>query len=99
MGITPIVNLTPLPAGRAIPSVLEPLPMARTESTARSNDESYTPSNQQSAAGSDNGEADLELAEDAAAEDEFEILASADEDEPAAESSEVSADGQINFFA
>ena len=59
MGITPIVNLTPLT--RSIEPDLEPLPMARVENSARTGDETYSPSNGKSARGS----------EDDATEDEF----------------------------
>lgn len=52
MGITPITNLIPLPTGRAIPSGLEPLPMERIESSARTGEETYSPSGGKSARGS-----------------------------------------------
>jgi hypothetical protein len=52
MGITPITSLIPLPTGRAIPSGLEPLPMERIENSAKTGDETYSPSGGRSARGS-----------------------------------------------
>ena len=77
MGITPITNLIPLPTGRATQSGLEPLPMERIESSARTGDERYSPSGGRSARGSagDNleddvydGELDTEFEDEATAE-------------------------------
>ena len=53
MGITPITNLTQLPMAHSVESDLEPLPMARVENSARTDDETYSPSNGKSARGSE----------------------------------------------
>ena len=72
MGITPITNLIPLPTGRVIPSGLEPLPMERIENSARTGEESYSPSGGKSARGSegDNLEEDVYEGEADELEDE-----------------------------
>lgn len=72
MGITPITNLIPLPTGRVIPSGLEPLPMERIENSARTGDETYSPSGGRSARGSagDNLEEDVYESEADELEDE-----------------------------
>ena len=90
MGITPIVNLTELPVVRSAQSDLEPQPMQRVENSARTGDETYSPSNGQSASGS----------EDDGPQDEFESVAGEDEEEPTT----IQPDGddpglQISFFA
>jgi hypothetical protein len=53
MGITPITRLTPLPVARPLQANLDPLPMARVENSARSGDETYSPSDGESAGGTD----------------------------------------------
>ena len=42
MGITPLSNLSPLPATRALERKLEPLPTERVENAPRSGDETYS---------------------------------------------------------
>ena len=88
MGITPITNLTPLPVSRLAPAALEPLPMERVENTARTGDETYSPSNRKSARGSEDGanEDDLDV------EIEF-------EDEARAVPSPAGEPRQVSFFA
>ena len=78
MGITPITNLIPLPTGRVIPSGLEPLPMERIENSARTGDETYSPSGGRSARGSagDNLEEDVYEGEADEPEDEAEMAVS-----------------------
>jgi hypothetical protein len=53
MGITPITNLTPLSFARSIQADLDPLPMERVENSARTGDETYSPSGGDSARGSE----------------------------------------------
>jgi hypothetical protein len=53
MGIGPIINLMPLPVARSIQGELDPLPMERVESSARTGDEKYSPSGGKSARGSE----------------------------------------------
>jgi hypothetical protein len=74
MGITPITNLIPLPVARSIQAELDPLPLEPVENSARTREETYSPSNGKSARGS----------EDDALEDEHEDLGdkSADESNP-----------------
>jgi hypothetical protein len=74
MGITPITNLTPLPPARAIERELEPLPMERVENSARTGDETYSPSNGKSARGAEDDEPDDQL-EELPAEEEAESAA------------------------
>jgi hypothetical protein len=94
MGITPITNLMPLPLTRSIEPDLELLPMERVENTARTRDETYSPSRQPSERG-----AEEDGPEDDGRQDEFE--GSEDEDrrvlprQPAASSPA----GEISFFA
>jgi len=52
-GITPITNLMPLPLTRSIEPDLELLPMERVENTARTRDETYSPSRQPSERGAE----------------------------------------------
>jgi len=89
MGITPITNLTPIPPRRSIESDLEPLPMARVENSARTGDETYSPSNQKSARGS----------EDDASEDDFDDPLEDASDQPASSPIERSLNRQISLFA
>jgi hypothetical protein len=93
MGMTPISNLTPLPITRSIEADLEPLPMARVENSARTGDETYSPSN-----GSSNPSPDDDSPEDAS-EDKFEDLAGEDKAEPAAHTAAKTLDRPISFFA
>jgi hypothetical protein len=71
MGITPITSLTPLPPTRSIERELEPLPMERVENSARTGDETYSPSNGNSARGAEDDEPEDEL-EELPAEEEAE---------------------------
>jgi hypothetical protein len=73
MGITPIINLTPLPLARSLQADLDPLPMERVENSARAGDETYSPSGGRSARGSadDASEDDLDEFEDQAADESF----------------------------
>ncbi len=63
MGITPITNLMPLPSTLSIERDLEPLPMERVENSARTRDESYSPSNGKSSRGAEDDEPEDELEE------------------------------------
>lgn len=89
MGITPITNLTPLPLTRSLQADLDPLPMERVENSARTGDETYSPSGGRFARGSgdDASEDDLEEFEDQAA------------DESGAQPREASEPRKISFFA
>ena len=89
MGITPITNLTGLLASRPIGSDLEVPPMARVENSARTGDETYSPSGGKSAGGS----------EDDGSEDDFEDLAGEDEAESTGQSGWKNLTRQISFFA
>jgi hypothetical protein len=53
MGISPVTNLIPLPVARSTQGDLDPLPMERVESSARTGDETYSPSGGKSARGSE----------------------------------------------
>jgi hypothetical protein len=91
MGITPITNLMPLSVARAIESNVEPL--ARVENSARTNDETYSPSNQKSSRGSED-----DTSADDASEDEFEELSGEDKAEsPRPSTNDPSR--QLSFFA
>ncbi|MGD0729764.1 MAG: hypothetical protein ABR956_00765 [Terracidiphilus sp.] len=87
MGITPISNLSPLPLARSEPE-LEPLPMARVENSARTGDETYSPSGGKSAGGSEDG-----------TDEEFEDTAEETEAESGAAPAERKDSRQISFFA
>jgi hypothetical protein len=96
MGITPIVNLAPLPLTSSIHGELEPAPMERVEQSARTGDETYTPSNKKSARGSeDNG------SEDSSPDDEYAFDAPQDqlEHRPATRLTRQNPDHQVSFFA
>jgi hypothetical protein len=94
MGITRITNLLPLPVARAIQADLDPLPMQRVENSPRTADETYSPSNGQSARGS----ADDSSGRDAV-EDDLDEMADESADEPANPSSVADQPGPISFFA
>ena len=94
MGMTPISNLTPLSITRSIEADLEPLPMARVENSARTGDETYSPSN-----GSPAPSPDDDSPEEDASEDKFEDLTGKDEAEPAAHTAAQAPNRQISFFA
>ena len=61
MGIGPIVNLMPLPLARSIQAALDPLPMERVASSARTGDERYSPNGGRYARGSEEDASDEEL--------------------------------------
>jgi hypothetical protein len=94
MGIGPITNLMPLPVARSIQGDLDPLPMERVESSAKTGDETYSPSGGKSARGSEDDAPD----EDALHEELF-----ATEEEPGVETAvgpRTSAPPRtISFFA
>jgi hypothetical protein len=94
MGITPIVNLTPLPLTRAVEKVLDPLPMERVEDTSRTGDETYSPSNQNSARGAED-----DGSEENGAEEEFQNLAGEDEEQPSTEPAAEAPNPRISFLA
>ena len=56
MGIAPITSLLPLSASRAAAFDLELLPMERVENSARTGDETYSPSSARAANGSESDE-------------------------------------------
>jgi hypothetical protein len=98
MGITPIINLALLPLTRTIGSDLEPLPMERVENSARTGDETYSPSNQESARGPEDGSED-DGPEDGGADDEFQNLAGEDDADPTPHPAAQHPSRQISFFA
>jgi len=89
MGISPIVNLTPLPLARTIPADLDPMPMERVDKSSRTRDETYSPGGGKSARGS----------EDDASEDDQEQLEDEAGSEPAVPSGEGIQPRPISFFA
>ena len=91
MGTVPIVNISPLTIARSDEPMLEPLvPVARIESPSASTDETYSPSGEQTASGSEDSE-DGELAE--------QRNESADEAEAQPSSTEPNETLAIDFFA
>lgn len=64
MGITSITNLVPLQNTRALQAGLDPRPMDRVENSSRIGDETYSPSNGQSARGSEDDAPEDEAGED-----------------------------------
>jgi hypothetical protein len=94
MGITPIVNLAPLPPTRAVEKELEPLPMERVENTARAGDETYSPSNGGSARGAEDDGPEKD-----APEEEFQNLASEDDEQPSTEPTAKTPAPRISFLA
>jgi hypothetical protein len=58
MGITPITSLIPIMVSRAVPADLEPMPMERVENSSRAGDETYSPSGEKSARGSEDDAAE-----------------------------------------
>jgi hypothetical protein len=89
MGITPIASLNPLPPARSVESDFEPLPMERVENSARTRDETYSPSSGKSARGAEDDEPEAELEE----------LPVEDEAEPAAPPTRTPPARPISFFA
>ena len=89
MGIAPITNLIPLSQTRTVQGTLEPVPMERVENSARTGDETYSPSDGKSAGGSEDDTPEEEL-------DSFEL--SSDE-ESTGKCSEAGDLRPISFFA
>lgn len=89
MGISPITSLTPLPLARAFESDFELMPMERVENSARTRDETYSPSNGNSARG----------AEDDGPEDELEELPAEEEAESTVLPFRKEPGQPISFFA
>jgi hypothetical protein len=89
MGISPIINLAQLPQPHSVGSELEPPPMERVENSARTGDETYSPSNGKSARGS----------EDDGSEDDFVDLPEEEQAESASQPEAMNSTNQINFFA
>jgi hypothetical protein len=78
MGISPIVSLTPLPVSRTVDADVEPVSMERVENSARTGDETYSPSHGNSSQGNqDEGEEIVQ------SEEEFKNLASDESDDAA----------------
>ena len=94
MGITPIINLAPLPVARSVQSDMDPLPMERVENSSRTGDETYSPGGGKSARGSE---------DDAREESAFESASDEESDESGveqtAQSSEPGQPRAISFFA
>ena len=61
MGIAPITNLIPLSQTRTVQAGLDVLPMERVENSARTGDETYSPSNGKSAGGSEDDSSEEEV--------------------------------------
>jgi len=94
MGITPITGLLPLHVARAVQADLDPLPMARVESSARTGDETYSPSDGKSAGGSED-----DGSENAAFEVELASLENEDGAEASAQPGDSGQSHPISFFA
>ena len=94
MGITPIANLAPMSFARSIQADLEILPMERVENSARTGDETYSPSG----GNSDRGSEDDVSEEDVFEEDAFEVGGESS-DEGIAESRQIDGPRPISFFA
>jgi len=73
---------------------LEPMPMARVENSARTGDETYSPSKQQTARGSED-----ESPEDEGQEDEFSSNTGEDQVGPPNQPAASAVSGKISFFA
>jgi hypothetical protein len=99
MGITPITNLTPLPVTRAVEKGLEPAPMGKVENTARSGDETYSPSKQKPGRGAEGDSSEEEITEEEISEDEFQNLAGEVEAQPSAQPDTEPATRRISFLA
>ena len=93
MGITPITILTPLSLARTVESDLELMPMARVENSARTGEETYSPSEQQAAPSPDDS------AEEDSAEEEFEDLLNEANAEPNREPAATPENRRISFLA
>jgi hypothetical protein len=89
MGIGPIANLMPLPLARSNQAALDPLPMERVESSARTGDETYSSHSGKSGRGS----------EDDASEENLESFDRIPVDESGDQSGDSGAPSVISFFA
>jgi hypothetical protein len=89
MGIAPITNLIPLSQTRTVQGTFEPVPMERVENSARTGDETYSPSNGKSAGGSEEDSSDEEL-------DSLEL---ASDEDSTGKSGEPGETRPISFFA
>jgi hypothetical protein len=82
--ITPITNLLPLEISR--PNDIEPTPVEKVESSPRTDDETYSPSNQQAADGAEGngaeGDGSTEDVENLASDDEADPTIQPTPDEP-----------------
>jgi hypothetical protein len=97
--MTPITNLAPLPLTRAIEKELEPLPMERVDNTARTGDETYSPSQQRSARGAEDDGPEGNSPEETVPEEEFQNLAADDDAQPSADPAAEPSTGRISFMA
>ncbi len=93
MGISPIANLASLPLTPSVLAELEPVPMERVESTARTGDETYTPSNKKATRGSEDAGSEDD------AEDDFEDLRDQNDPEDAPRQVQSAQPRPISFFA
>ena len=89
MGIAPITNLIPLSQTRTVQGTFEPVPMERVENSARTGDETYSPSNGKSAGGSEDDSSEEE-------QDGFELASDEDSKDKSVGSSGIR---PISFFA
>ena len=94
MGISPITGLIPLSIARPIQAALEPLPVERVENSARTGDETYSPSGGKSACGSED-DADED---DTLKGDDFEMSDESDT-EQTDQPTEINPSRGISFFA
>jgi hypothetical protein len=98
MGIAPITGLIPLSQARTVKTDLEPVPMERVENSARTGDESYSPSNGKPGRGSED-DAEEEGPEDASFESTMEEAEKQPANPSTAQPSESSDPLPISFFA
>jgi len=89
MEISPIAGVRAMPVRKSPPTDPELTPLFDIENTGRTGDETWSPSSERTARGS----------EDAGLEDDGDELASEDEAEPVRRPDQGSASGQISFFA
>ena len=99
MGITPIVNLTPLPLTRAVEKALDPLPMEKVEDTSRTGNETYSPSQQGSPRGAEDDGPEDDGSEDDGSDEVFENLADENEEPPSTETPAEAPNPRISFLA
>jgi hypothetical protein len=92
MGITPISNLPPLQLARSIESDLELMPMSRVEDSARTGEETYSPSEQQAAPSADDSQEEV-------LEEEIESTTEDDDAGQDGEPSEKPSERRISFLA